>query len=258
MPDAGALTAFHLALAVVVMALAGFVHGALGLGFPLVATPLLALFIDVKTAVVFALLPALTATGISVVKGGRPMEVIRKFWMLPVYMIAGSYLGARLFIAANPAPFLLLLALLILTYLNLQRLQGLTAHWIGIHPHMARAVFGLVAGGFESTANVSGPVLLIYFLSTSLPPLALVQALNLCFLAGKTTQGLALASAGAIPAAVWLSTLPFAAVGAGSVLLGIGVRSRIDAPTYRAWLRRALWVIVVLLVGQFARRVAGG
>jgi uncharacterized membrane protein YfcA len=257
MPDAGSLTTLHLAVAVAVMALAGFVHGALGLGFPLVATPLLALITDVKTAIVFTLLPALTATGISILKGGRPMQVIRQYWMLPVYLVVGSYLGARLLIVANPTPFLLLLALLILAYLNLQRLERLAAHWIHVHPAMARAGFGVVAGLFESTANVSGPVLLIFFLSTTLPPLALVQALNLCFLAGKTTQGLTLALAGGIAAGVWLATLPFAAVGAAGVLAGIRVRSRIDAETYRTWLKRALWVIAALLVGQFARRVVG-
>jgi uncharacterized membrane protein YfcA len=258
MPDAGSLTALHLAITIVVMALAGFVHGALGLGFPLVATPLLALFTDVKTAIVFTLLPALTATVISVVNGGRPMAVIRQYWTLPAYMIVGSYLGARLLIVANPTPFLLLLALLVLAYLNLRRLQGLAAHWIGIHPRAARAAFGLLAGALESTANVSGPVLLIFFLSTALPPVALVQALNLCFLAGKTTQGMTLAYAGAVPAGVWLSTLPFAAVGAMGLLAGIRIRSRIDAETYRAWLRRALWMIAALLVVQFVRRVVGG
>lgn len=257
MPDAGSLTALHLALAVGVMALAGFVHGALGLGFPLVATPLLALFTDIKTAIVFTVVPALTAIVISLVRGGRPAQVIRAYWMLPLYMIAGSYAGARLLIAADPAPFLLLLALLILAYLNLQRLRGLASGWIGAHPRAARAAFGLLAGVFESAANVAGPVLLIFFLSTALPPLALVQALNLCFLAGKSTQGLTLALAGGIPAGVWLSTIPFAAVGAAGLFWGMRVRDRIDAETYRGWLRRALWVIAALLIGQFLWRVAG-
>jgi uncharacterized membrane protein YfcA len=257
MPDAGSLTALHFTLAIVVMTLAGFVHGALGLGFPLVATPLLALFTDIKTAIVFALLPTLTATVISIVRGGRPLEVIRQYWMLPLYMIAGSYLGARLLIVADPAPILLLLALLIIAYLNLQPLQGLAARWIGAHPTTARAAFGFVAGLFESTANVAGPVLLIFFLSTTLPPLALVQALNLCFLVGKTTQGLTLAYAGGIPVSVWLSTLPFAAAGAAGLVAGMRVRSRIDAATYRAWLKRALWVIAALLIGQFGWRVVG-
>ncbi len=257
MPDAGSLTALHFALALAVMALSGFVHGALGMGFPLVATPLLALFTDIKTAIVFTLVPTLTAIVISIVKGGRPAEVIRRYWMLPLYMIVGSYLGTRLLIAADPTPFLLLLALLIVAYLNLQRLQALAAHWIGAHPRAARAAFGVTAGVFESTANVAAPVLLIFFLSAALPPLALVQALNLCFLAGKSTQGLTLALAGGVPVAVWLSTLPFAAAGAGGLLAGIRVRTRIDAETYRAWLKRALSVIAALLIAQFAWRVAG-
>lgn len=252
MPDAGSLTALHFALALAVMALSGFVHGALGLGFPLVATPLLALFTDIKTAIVFTLLPSLTAIVISLVKGGRPAEVIRAYWMLPLYMIAGSYLGARLLIVADPTPFLLLLALLIMAYLNLQRLRGLASGWIGVHPRAARAAFGMVAGVFESTANVAGPVLLIFFLSTALPPLALVQALNLCFLAGKSTQALTLGLAGGVPAAVWLSTLPFAGIGAAGLFWGMRMRSRIDAETYRGWLRRALTVIAALLIGQFA------
>lgn len=70
MIDAGALTPLTFAFALFVMALAGFVHGALGLGFPLVATPLLALVTDVKTAIVFTLLPTLASTIISVVRGG--------------------------------------------------------------------------------------------------------------------------------------------------------------------------------------------
>ncbi len=257
MLDPGTWTSFHYALAIVVMALAGFVHGALGLGFPLVATPLLALVTDVKTAIVCTLLPALTAIVISVVKGGRPMAVVRQYWTLPVYMIAGSYLGARLLVASNPTPFLLMLAFSILAYLNLQRMQVVAARLIGVHQGVARAAFGLAAGVFESTANVSAPVLLIFFLSTNLPSVALVQALNLCFLAGKTSQSLTLAYGGGIPAGVWVSTLPFAAVGAAGLLTGIRVRSRIDAETYRAWLKRALWVIAALLIGQFALRVAG-
>ena len=42
----------------VVLAVAGFVHGALGLGFPIVATPLIALATDMRTAIIIVLLPS--------------------------------------------------------------------------------------------------------------------------------------------------------------------------------------------------------
>ena len=40
-----------------VMVAAGLVHGTLGMGFPLVATPLLSLMLDVRTAILLTLLP---------------------------------------------------------------------------------------------------------------------------------------------------------------------------------------------------------
>ena len=254
MMEAGALSPAHFALALAIMALAGLVHGALGLGFPLVATPLLALITDMKTAIVFTWLPTFTVILLSIAKGGRPAETVVRFWALPLYMIVGSYLGARLLIVSDPAPFGLLLGLLVLAYLNLDRLRSLAGRWIEEHARLTRAVFGLMAGLFESTANVAGPVLLIYFLSLGLAPAVLVQALNFCFFAGKSTQGVTLALAGGVAPAVWLSTVPFAAAGAAALFGGIALRNRISAETYRRWLRGALWVIAVLLIGQFAWR----
>jgi uncharacterized membrane protein YfcA len=39
------------------MIIGGLVHGTLGLGFPLVATPFLSLYFDVRTAILLTLLP---------------------------------------------------------------------------------------------------------------------------------------------------------------------------------------------------------
>lgn len=245
-----------LAWAFFVMALAGLVHGALGLGFPLVATPLLALVTDIKTAIVLILAPTLAAIVVSIVRSGRPAAILAEYWSLPIYMMIGSFLGARLLIAADPAPFTLLLALMIVAYLNMERMRGAAAAWVRAHPQVARASFGLVAGVFESTANVAAPPLLIYFLSLGLAPAALVQALNLCFLAGKSTQAATLTAAGGLSASFWISTLPFAAVGVAALMVGISIRSRVDANTYRRWLRRALTVIAAVLVAQFAWTMA--
>ena len=48
-------------------------------------------------------------------------------------------------------------------------------------------------------------------------------------------------------AAVAALTVPSVA----ALFAGMRVRDRIDAQTYRRWLREALWVMVVLLIGQF-------
>jgi hypothetical protein len=52
MTSLDALPLIAIAWIVLALAAAGLVHGTLGLGFPLVATPLIALITDIKTAVV--------------------------------------------------------------------------------------------------------------------------------------------------------------------------------------------------------------
>ena len=55
-------------LAVPAILAAGLVHGTFGIGFPLVATPLLALVTDVRTAVLITLLPTMATGGLTVVR----------------------------------------------------------------------------------------------------------------------------------------------------------------------------------------------
>ena len=59
--------------ALLVLALAAFVQGVFGLGFAMIATPLLALFLDYQTAVMVA------AVGMAVTRAaGRGMETGRQ------------------------------------------------------------------------------------------------------------------------------------------------------------------------------------
>jgi len=247
-----ALTPEVLMWAAVVIALAGFVQGALGLGFPIVATPLIAFTTDMRTAVILVLLPCLAAVGANVARSGSLREALAQFWMMPIYMLIGAALGTRLFIMAPQFPFSLLLAAMILLYLNLDRLGR--ANWTALKEYRGffAGVFGLAAGMSEGTANVAAPPLLIYYLALGLAPAMLVQALNIAFFVGKSTQFVTLAVFGGVPAAQWLATLPLVAVATATVLYGMKVRRHLNAVTYRMWLKRALFVMALLLLLQYA------
>ena len=78
-----------------------------------------------------------------------------------------------------------------------------------------------------------------------------MQTLNVCFGSGKTTQALTLMTTGRIGAASWLATLPLVIVATAALWLGMRVRSRIEAHVYYRWLRAALFVIALLLIGRF-------
>jgi uncharacterized membrane protein YfcA len=79
-----------------------------------------------------------------------------------------------------------------------------------------------------------------------------VQALNLCFTFGKSSQVLTLASAGALTPATWAVGALLTVPSVLALYVGMRLRERIDAATYRRWLRGALWVMSVMLLAQFA------
>ena len=254
MPGFESLTPPLIAWIAVVMLLAGVVQGALGLGFPTVATPLIALVSDIRTAVILVLLPCIATVLVSIVRSGFLREALAQFWMMPFYMLVGAALGTRLFIAYPGFPYDLLLAAVIIVYLNLDRIGRNEWRSVRRHPRAYGVVFGLTAGLSEGTANVAAPALIVYYLAIAVQPTILVQAMNICFLTGKTTQFATLALAGGVTAMQWAITLPLAIIAASGTVYGVTIRSRIDAPTYKRWLRHALFAIAGILVAQYVYR----
>jgi len=234
-----------------IMALAGVMQGALGLGFPTVATPLIALAADMRTAILLVLLPCLATVALNLFRGGPVRPVLARFWTMPCYMLLGAAAGTRLFVAYPEFPYALLLAAIILLYLNLDRLGRTEWPLVARHAGLSAAVFGLAAGLSEGTANVASPPLIVYYLAIGTSPLVLVQALNLCFwrevhaVSDARNRG----RSGAGPMAGHAAACSHR--GAGHTR-GIRIRDRIDAATYRRWLKGAL-----LVNGRPAGRAAG-
>ena len=234
-----------------VVLFAGLVQGTLGFGFPFIATPLIALASDMRTAIIAVALPTLATVSVALFASGPLRPTLRRFWMMPLYHLTGAAAGTWLFVAAPGLPYLLVLAIVTLLYLNLDRLGR--ADWPLVRRHERRfAPFSGFAGGlFEGTANVAAPPLIIFYLALGLAPAVFVQALNICFFAGKATQILILTLRGGVTLETWAGTLPFLAVAVAGSLTGVRLRNRIDAPTYRAWVKRGLFLISLALLAQY-------
>ena len=96
--------------AMLVMAIAGFAHGTMGFGFPLISTPMIAMMTDIQTAVLVSLFPNLAVNVVSIVRGGRWRASIARFWPVAVYVFIGTVIGTRVLLRADPEPLKLLLA----------------------------------------------------------------------------------------------------------------------------------------------------
>lgn len=245
-----------IALVAAACLLSGFAHGALGFGFPLVATPLVAAAIDIKSAIALLAPITLVLTAISALRGVALLSLLKAFWYLPLAVGLGAWLGTHMLLALPPEPFVLLLALVILLYLNLDRLGRGRSDLVQRLRMPFGVGFGFVAGLSEALANVAGPVLLIYFMLLGLAPAQIVQTLNLCFSVGKGAQTATWAMSGELTPRTWLVIGALTLPAVAALFAGMRLRDRIDAATYRRWLRGALWVMALVLLAQFATRVA--
>jgi uncharacterized membrane protein YfcA len=234
--------------------LAGLLQGALGFGFPFIATPMVAMAADMRTAVITVLLPTLATTVVTLATCGPLRAVLARFWMMPVYASTGALAGTWLFVSAPNAPYQLLLAVIILVYLNLDRIARGNWPLIRRHERAFGPLAGMAAGLFEGTANVAAPPLIIYYLALGLAPAMLVQALQICFMVGKATQFTVLTLHGGVTAAQWVATLPLAAAGVVAAFIGARIRDRIDAAAFRTWVKRALLAIALVLLAEYAYR----
>ncbi|MCP3870398.1 MAG: sulfite exporter TauE/SafE family protein [Gammaproteobacteria bacterium] len=230
---------------------AGLVHGTLGMGFPMLATPLLAIAIDMRSAILLTLLPTITVNLISILRGGRWSESIGRHWPLAVVIPLGTAIGTWLLIIGDPAPFGLLLAAIILLHLLGDRVNSLSFSWVTTHPGTGYLVFGFASGLASGTVNIMVPLLIIFALQVGMTPLIMVQVFNLCFLVGKVVQTLVFSYSGIVSSAQLVSTLPFAGISAVALVMGMLIRERVDARTYRNWLHKVLVLMVIILTAQF-------
>lgn len=230
------------------IAFAGWVHGALGLGFPLVATPLIAIFVDVKAAILITLLPTATVNVASVLVAKDVKAVIMKQQPLMIASFIGAITGSIILAYAEGAPFGLGLAALIILFL-------VTTHFGLRLPITATTTFmvgfGLVAGVAAGTTNVMVAVLIIYFLSINADRSEMVPGMNLCFLIGKLSQIVVFLAVGLINVMWLVYTIPLAVVGYGALKLGQQYGATMAVDRYRVLLRWLLMVLALVLVVQY-------
>ena len=233
---------------------AAVAHGAIGFGFPLISTPLVALITDVRTAVLTTLLPNVVINIISITRGADWRQTLRTYWPVAAWVFVGTLVGTQVLAHASAIALKLLLAALIVFYL----LQSRGPRSAGLpllrsHPRASAGVFGLLGGFFSGTVNVAVPPLLIYFSSLELAPLVMTQAMNLSFLVGRSTQVLALAGTGNMGPKWFVLGVPLTLVAVLALRGGFRLQRRFSPQTFARLMRMLLWAMAAVLVAQVAR-----
>jgi uncharacterized protein len=208
-----------------------FVKGAIGFGFPTLATPLLTLFTDVKAAVVVLIIPNIVMDGIQFARQGAPLATVRRLAVLLAFGAAGTVLGTRLLVILPSRAVTLTLAgfVLLFVILNVARISPrVPAAW----ERWLAPVVGLLTGVVGGVTNVPGTPLVIYFYALGMDKQEFVRSVALSFVTYKLVQLGAVAYYGLLPSALVVASLGLTVVALGGFALGLAVQDRLDQSAF--------------------------
>ena len=210
---------------------AAFIKGAIGFGFPSLATPLLSLFVNVKTAVVVLILPNIVMDGIQFVRRGTPLAIARRFGFLLAAGAVGMVLGTRVLTLLSPKAATLVLGIFVLVFVTLN-VTGLApkipARW---EPWLS-APAGFVAGLIGGVTNSPATALVLYFHGVGLSKDEFIPSVAFAFFFYKLVQLGAVTWYGLLPwSLLWIS-VALTAVSLAGFAVGLRVQDRLDQRTF--------------------------
>ena len=226
----------------VVVLLAGLVKGAIGFGFPTLGTPLLALFVPVKTAVVVLIVPNIVMDAIQASRRGDFVATVRRFALLVICGAVGTFVGTCLLALLSTWTATLLLGATVVAFVLLNatrwspRVPPATARWLD-------GPVGFVAGVIGGVTNVPGTPLVIYFYALGLAKHDFVRAVAVTFVLYKIVQLGAITWYGLVTWPLLGLSALLTLVALGGFRVGLAIQDRLDQATFN----RAILIFLGLL-----------
>ncbi len=234
-----------------VVLVAGLVKGAIGFGFPSLATPLLSLAVSVKIAVVVLILPNIVMDGIQFARRGTPLATVRRFWPLLVSGGVGMVVGTRVLTLLSPAAAGLVLGVFVLLFVGLN-VAGLAPEIpVAWEPWLSPTA-GFVAGVIGGVTNSPGTALVLYFHGIGLAKHEFIGSVAFTFFFYKLVQLGAVAWYGLLPWPLLALSVGLTAVALGGFAVGLRVQDRLDQ---RAFNRAVLVFLAALGAWLLIRNV---
>ena len=227
---------------------AAFVKGGVGFGFPTIATPLIALVTDVRSAIVLLIVPNLVMDLFQV--GRRPSllrPILRRHWILYLFTVIGTFVGTKFLAAVGTRPLILFVGMLLLffTVANFfQFFPRIPPGWEGpLGPPL-----GLISGVIGGLTNFAGYLLIIYFYSIRLEKEEFVRALSSAFILVKIAQLIAVWQFNLLISRLFYLSFLGSALGLVGFWIGILIRERVDQRRFNRAVLVALTVIGIVMV----------
>jgi len=213
--------------AAAVVLVAAFLKGIVGFGFPTTSTTLLALFVDVKTAVALVIVPNIVMDGYQMIRRGELLATARRLAFLLVAGATGIVLGTKLLVMLPAWTATLVLGLFTLAFVALNatsfspRLAPASERWAG-------PLAGLVSGIVGGLTNTPGTVLVILFYALGFTKHEFLRSIALSFVVLKVVQLAAVSHFGLMSFRLFGLSLALTAVALLGFYAGLQVQDRLD------------------------------
>ena len=238
-----------LVFASIVVFLSALVQATIGFGFPMIATPLLAMMTDMKTAVIYVAIPTLLLNISALISEGNFLQTIKRFYPLALMAMIGSAIGTQILLYSNSEIFKFLLAVSILFYLFSQKIS-FEMPWVRQKPNLSTFIFGLSAGIIGGLTNVMALVLIIYSLEARHTKKEIIQSTNLCFMFGKIIQVILFAVHGSFTQEILETSLYNLLIVAVCIIIGFNLRKKIASESYFKMIKVFLLLMALALIYQ--------
>ncbi len=238
----------------VALLFAAFVKGTTGMGFPLIATPTVALLLDIRIAITILLLPNIVMDITQVFRGGFPFAVLRRFAWFLVATIIGVFLGTMVLVT---------LPLWVLNFcLGVMVLIFVSSNWMHfeftIPPRLEKVLSlptGLLGGFLNGMTNAAGPALAIYLYSLKLQKREFIKTIATMFMITKISQLVAVSTWNLFNQSTVLLSLQVTLFVLLGFYAGLKTQDRVNQDTFNRGLLLLLFCIgVTLLVRSLMQR----
>ena len=234
------------AIAVIAGAL---VKAVTGVGLPIIAIPVMSLFIPVEEAVVIIAVPNALMNFALLRNVAHAAGETRDLVSFNAAGVVGAVIGTFVLVSVSEEPLLIVLAVVVLAYVSTQGLREGMAVGASTSRRWSPPV-GLVAGVMQGAVGISGPIVASWMHALRLDRDAYVFAVTVSFLLSGTTQIVVLAASGRLwgePLVLGLvATIPILS----TVPLGALIRRRLAGPVFD---RMVLVILSTSAVALLAR-----
>jgi len=228
---------------------AGGVKGVIGLGLPLTAVSILGSIVDLRTAIAFIAIPVVATNLYQAFEGGRVMEMLRKYWVINLCSIAGTFIGAQILFLVDPRILTTLLGVVVVIYVAINatrfrvRISDRAAPW-------AAPPLGILSGLLTGTTGSVGIPIALYLQARDVDKDSFLRAIALTFLISGFMLVVALIEKGAISQAnALISGVSLVPAFAG-MMIGQHLRRYLSEDRFRLF----VYVFLILAAANLIRR----